>query len=48
MNAPGMRETLLKMSQYPDYRNPVQFAAQIRADDARYKALIQTLGIKVE
>ncbi|MFN5511152.1 MAG: Bug family tripartite tricarboxylate transporter substrate binding protein [Burkholderiales bacterium] len=48
MNAPGTRETLLKFSQYPDYRNPTQFATQIQADTARYKALIQSLGIKVE
>jgi tripartite-type tricarboxylate transporter receptor subunit TctC len=48
MNAPGTRETLLKFSQYPDVRNPAQFANQIQADNARYRALIQSLGIKVE
>jgi tripartite-type tricarboxylate transporter receptor subunit TctC len=48
MNAPGTRETLLKFSQYPDVRSPAQFANQIQADHARYRALIQSLGIKVE
>ena len=48
MNAPGTRETLLKFSQYPDVRSPAQFANQIQADNARYRALIQSLGIKVE
>ncbi len=48
MHAPGTRETLPGRSQYPDVRNPNQCANQIQADNARYRALIQSLGIKVE
>ncbi|HPU52789.1 MAG TPA: tripartite tricarboxylate transporter substrate binding protein [Burkholderiaceae bacterium] len=48
MAAPGVREQLVKFSQYPEYRGPAAFAAEIRADSAFYKDLIQRLGIKVE
>jgi hypothetical protein len=48
MNAPGTRETLRKFRQYHDVRNSSQFANQIQADNAPYRALIQSLGIKVE
>jgi len=48
MAAPGVREQLVKFSQFPEFRGPAAFAAEIRADSAFYKDLIQRLGIKVE
>ncbi len=46
--APGTRETLLKFSQYPDYKGPAAFARQIATDSATYKDLIASAGIKVD
>ena len=48
MSAPATRELLVKISQYPDFRGPAAFAAEIRNDSAFYKDLIQRTGIKVE
>jgi tripartite-type tricarboxylate transporter receptor subunit TctC len=48
MAAPGVREQLVKFSQFPEFRGPAAFTAEIRADSAFYKDLIQRLGIKVE
>jgi len=48
MAAPGVREQLVKFSQFPEFRGPAAFAAEIRADSAFYKELIQRVGIKVE
>ena len=46
--APGVREQLVKFSQFPDYRGPDAFAKQIREDSVFYKDLIEKVGIKVE
>ncbi len=48
MSAPATRDLLVKISQYPDFRGPAAFAAEIRNDSAFYKDLIQRTGIKVE
>ena len=46
--APGVREQMLKFSQYPDFRGPQAFARQIRDDTAFYKDLIEKAGIRVD
>ena len=46
--APGVREQLVKFSQFPDYRGPDAFAKQIREDSVFYRDLIEKVGIKVE
>lgn len=46
--SPGTRETLLKFSQFPDFKGPADFATRIRDDSATYRDLIQQAGIKVD
>jgi tripartite-type tricarboxylate transporter receptor subunit TctC len=46
--SPGARETLLKFSQFPDFKGPAAFATRIREDSATYRDLIQQAGIKVD
>lgn len=48
LSSPGTRETLLKFSQYPDFKGPSAFARQIALDSATYKDLIASAGIKVD
>jgi len=48
VNAPGVREQMLKFSQYPEFQGPQAFARQIREDTAFYKDLIERAGIKVD
>ncbi len=48
MSSPGVREQLVKFSQYPDFKGTAAFAVDIKADSAFYKDLVQRIGIKVE
>ncbi len=45
---PEARELLLKMSQYPEYIGPAEFAAQIKSDSAFFKDLVTRANIRVE
>lgn len=48
MKMPNVRKILIKMSQYPDYLGPADFAAQINEDSVFYKDLIKRANIPSE
>jgi tripartite-type tricarboxylate transporter receptor subunit TctC len=46
--APGVKERMVKFSQYPAFVGPEDFIRQIRDENALFKDLIKKLDIKVE
>lgn len=48
MAAPGVREQLVMMSQYPDFMGPDAFAKKIQDDSAFFKDLIKQANISVQ
>ena len=48
LSGPAVRDQLLKFSQYPEFRGPVEFAKLIQSDTLFYKDLIHKTGIQAE